>query len=482
MYLGSKKLLSSVLLGLAVFLTGCDKPTVTIEVVGDGDVMASEGYSCIDGANEGPVYQGTISPCVLDVEGEVTFTAVPDDGYVFYGWGYACTGSEPTCVAEGSGGSFTWVPSTSTPITAVFYPQEIADAVDTITTDDFGMRLCIGESMMEQEVTDLADLTVANCELGHAKVWPKSIDLNVLTQVSSLESVSLAPRERKPLSYSRGQNDVVPGLDLSQLNDMPNLQSLTLTRLDAENFDLSSTQLTSLDLSRTNLDHFEFLANLPNLESLVVSSAAMDDESLAYVGNLTALTNLTLESSTFTSVDALAGLTNLVSLRILYTDATDASAFANLTALESLNLQGMEIEDHSFLSNLTNLQYLNLYDSTLDDSSWAFIGGTAFPNMTSLTVGRNPISDLSVLSPVNLPQLAEMNLNYTHVTDVTPLYGFTTLTSLRIGSSRSAEEIISCAVEDELEAAIPGLDVSVSTSTYYVNGELVWMEGCAPVE
>lgn len=466
-------------LGLAFLITGCDQPTITMKVVGGGEVIASTGDSCLDKNYNETFPRDTDSPCIVSSDEEVTFTAEPYDGYVFYGWDYACSGSEATCTTEGAGGSFTLRPSASTPVAALFYTEEVIDAVNSLTTDDLGMRNCIAEAMMQQGITDLDDVTAIACRLGHPIVWPTSIDLGVLNQLSNLQDLSLT-QDQVFRFYARGGSDVVPGLSLAQVSALPNLQSFTLDELVPEDFDLNSTELLELNLNLVPNGDISFLANLPNLQSLEIGIVTIYDEDLDLIAGLSSLTKLDISAGNLTSFEALSSLSNLTSVTLVYPEATDASPFANMTTLEELNLQGMEIEDFSFLNNLTNLRDLVLYGTDLDDTELAQIGALSFPEMRNLSLSRNDIADLSPLTAANLPQIEELGLNLTHVMDVTPLYGLTTLQTLRIGSQSDAPDIIPCSVEDDLNAVLPDLHVITYTTTHYKNGELIWMSGCNP--
>lgn len=469
-------------LGLAFLITGCEQPTLTIKVVGGGDVTASTGDTCLDKNLHETFPRGSDSPCVVTSNGEVTFTAEPYDGYVFYGWDYTCSGTEITCTAGGSGGSFTWRPSASTPIAAYFYPEAVASAVDSLLTEDQGMRNCVAEAMMEQELTELDEVTAVACRLGHPIVWPESIDLGVLHQLNNLQDVSLT-QDQVFTFFARGGHLVVPGLDLGQISTLPKLRSFTLDELEPENLNLSSNTLLELNLERIPDGDIAFLADLPNLQSLEVSIVSLDDADLETIAtSLPDLRHLDVSARNFTNFESLSTLTNITSLTLVGSEATDASPFANLTTLEELNLHGMPIEDYSFLNNLTNLTYLSLYSTGMDDTELAQVGALTFPEMEYLALGGNDLVDLNPLSQTNLPALERLNLNLTHVMDVTPLYEFTSLRNLWIGSQSDAPDTIPCSVKEELNAVLPDLTVHTYTTEYRVNGELIWRSGCHPNE
>ena len=44
----------------------------------------------------------------------------------------------------------------------------------------------------------------------------------------------------------------------------------------------------------------------------------------------------------------------------------------------------------------------------------------------------NPVADLSSIAQTNMPELSKLNLDHTHVTNVTPLFDFASLTDLII--------------------------------------------------
>lgn len=511
----SKLGLPAVLIG-SLLSTGCEKnPLISIEVIGDGGVMASVGNSCI--GNEAYDSEGNkltsfasilgIPECTGVYKGEVTFTAEPAEGEVFYGWSDACTGNESTCTTTGAGNNTNM--ASGRPLTAFFYPADVAAALDELAIEDVWVQNCIGESMVVQGVTEVTALTEANCLLSHPLVQVESVDLAALTAAENLQSLVLAPRTKTSFAgflFHASANDpegvAIPGLDLALLNNFAQLDSFQLMRLNAENFDFQLPSLTSLEIGASNMTDLDFLQGQPNLEVLDLDNAAglMTPEGIANIESLSALTSLSLQSNGLTSLDPLANLTQITALNVASnSELTDIDALSAMPGMTVLNLSGTAITSLDPIANMAGLEVLSatslpgdldatvfaaasfanltelaLSGSDIDDADFAAIGSNPLPNLTLLNVSVNPISDLSPLTAANLPVISELRVSSSHVTDVTPLFGLTSLTTVALGSAADAPEMISCDQKEVLEAALPGAEVSLFA--YTINGQPA---GCA---
>ena len=140
-----------------------------------------------------------------------------------------------------------------------------------------------------------------------------------------------------------------------------------------------------------------------------------------------------------TRIDDIAPLADLIELQSLLlwrTTVSDLTPLSNLTALQRLNLGGTPISDLTPLSNLTGLQWLHLDRTPVSDL-------TPLSNLTGLQhlylVGTL-VSDLTPLS--SLAGLQHLYLDRTPVSNLTPLANLTKLRSLYlIGSGITESEV-----------------------------------------
>jgi hypothetical protein len=134
------------------------------------------------------------------------------------------------------------------------------------------------------------------------------------------------------------------------------------------------------------------LANLHNLETLILSSRELTD--LSPLANLHNLETLSLMFCSVSDLTPLANLHNLKTLNLAQNNVEDLSPLATHYKLEDLTLMGNNVTDLSPLVNLKNLETLNLS-------------------------GNSSISDLSPLT--NLRSLDTLNIENTFIYDWTPI-------------------------------------------------------------
>jgi uncharacterized repeat protein (TIGR02543 family) len=175
--------------------------------------------------------------------------------------------------------------------------------------------------------------------------------------------------------------------------------------------------------------------------------------SIAGIGNLPNLSELSLNSNHISDLSPLEGLNNLQTLYIKFNRVPDLSPLRNLTTLQSLdargnpvsdltplkqlyNLQSLmvsgQISDISALKRLTNLGWLEVHSDNVSDLS-PLKGMT---NLICLKVNGR-VSDLSPLD--NLTNLTYLDLDSNHVSDVGPLDNLTNLTGLELGGNRVSD-------------------------------------------
>lgn len=177
-----------------------------------------------------------------------------------------------------------------------------------------------------------------------------------------------------------------------QLNDLPNLRSLSLTGTKVTDAGLSHlkglTSLEHLDLGDTQvtdagLAHIE---GLTKLETLGLENTHVTDAGLARLKELTGLRDLTLVKTRVTDAGLvhLKGLTNLERLRLDGTPVTDGGMvhLKRLNKLRQIVLDNTRVTDAGleFLKGLTSLEELVLTSTQVTDAGVAELK-QAFPGL-----------------------------------------------------------------------------------------------------
>ena len=142
-------------------------------------------------------------------------------------------------------------------------------------------------------------------------------------------------------------------------------------------------------ISRSELKALTSLRYIPTASDTLGKFIA-DLTGLEYCTNLT---DLNLSKTQLSDLSPLASLTNLTELSLEQNEISDISPLASLTNLTELSLKWNEISDVSPLASLTNLTELNLWKNQITDISPL----TSLTNLTELNLAANQITDISPL-------------------------------------------------------------------------------------
>lgn len=149
------------------------------------------------------------------------------------------------------------------------------------------------------------------------------------------------------------------------------------------------------------------LAELFLLERLTLWNCPIED--LSPLSELRNLSHLNLQETNITTLLPLANLSNLVSLNISKTKVVSMAPIQNLPHLKELYMTDTPIADLSCIASLKSLRLLEVNCPQTchpDLGKW-------IPQITSLSLGGSPISDLSSLQPCT--QLEELGLGSTNI-------------------------------------------------------------------
>lgn len=216
---------------------------------------------------------------------------------------------------------------------------------------------------------------------------------------------------------------------LNFLSTLTNLTSLNLSRSPIENDDL----LPLLQLSKLinlKLNHCEHITEkgLENLKSLELISLGVNGTRISYQG-----------------LDHLLGFINLRSLNLKKSPTITAASLEKLQSLTQLNF--LNLSRCLYLKD-PGLEFLNFSHLTSLKLNRCFISGWGFkgaelPNLTSLSLAENSISDSSLENFLPLSKLSSLNLSkckfLRNCGEIT-LNKFTSLISLNLSECNIPDE------------------------------------------
>jgi len=188
-----------------------------------------------------------------------------------------------------------------------------------------------------------------------------------------------------------------------------------------------ATSLTYLNLSHNRISDASILAQLGNLETLIVNNNALVDVSA--LSGLTNLQHLDIHDNEITDISPLSGLGNVETLILRHNAIYDISALSGLTKLRHLDMYGCQVADISSLSGLTDMEELYLeYNYVANISALA-----GLTNLRRLELRGNLIADISPLSQSRY--LQDLDLCDNCVSDVSALLEMSNLKTLDLGSN-----------------------------------------------
>jgi hypothetical protein len=147
--------------------------------------------------------------------------------------------------------------------------------------------------------------------------------------------------------------------------------------------------------------------DLQNLTTLLVANSGLGGPCVW--SWLTNLASLSLDGSSITNLDSLAGLSQLSSIVLEYTEVTNFSVLAGLPNLQSLRVNG-------------------------NPGAVFAVPWTGFANLTSLSLEDDSITNLTFLT--NLTTLTSLDLDNNLIADISPLAGLTNLATLMLKQNR----------------------------------------------
>lgn len=149
------------------------------------------------------------------------------------------------------------------------------------------------------------------------------------------------------------------------------------------------------------------------------------------------LEHIYLEFNRVSDISVLSELTNLKELWICENILTDISPLVGLPDLQILNIGGNQIDDFSPLKEMTTLRKLYWEKSNVWDCNYIVDTVSSMPNLKTLIIGINNLSNMSALS--SLTDLEELWISASNISDISFLSSLTNLKSLNASNNNISD-------------------------------------------
>jgi len=303
-----------------------------------------------------------------------------------------------------------------------------SEATDSATTqesvEDSGMQSAQHETIEDSEESD-----VALEEPGEKEESPEEdyiIDwkdgnfgryMQTVTGITDRDIMASDVRDITELDLSR-----VGITDISALNELENLEELTLNSYSGVSLSLPKLKKLKIAGGKVNASALSELSGLTSLDL----SGCYEFSDISGLSALSGLTELNLSMCTnISSIQALSELSNLTTLSLAFCDnISSLGALSGLSSLTSLDISGC--------SNISSIEALS-----------------GLSNLTSLNMSycRN-INNIDVLSGLN--HLAILDLSYCEAVNLESLSGLSELTELNVAGVKAAHDMSNLAVFSEV--------------------------------
>lgn len=188
--------------------------------------------------------------------------------------------------------------------------------------------------------------------------------------------------------------------------------------------------LKTLKVENAAAGQLVHIAELPNLEEVIINNTTVQAEDIPNLGKLKSLKRLTLQKCSLSTLAGLEQASNLTFLDLNGNSLRDISPLSKLLNLKELNLSNNALNDLSALSGLKNLINLNVSHNEL--TSLAPISTAS--GLEKLNVANNTLTDLTGIS--ELSHLLNLNASNNQLISVSPLSANTKLVVLNISNNK----------------------------------------------
>ena len=237
-------------------------------------------------------------------------------------------------------------------------------------------------------------------------------------------------------------------------NDLWTIQEFTVPA-DAQRLDdlQHLLFLKTLKMDNAPSGQLSHIAELPNLEEVIISNTTVLAEELSYLGRLDSLKRLTLQKcglSTVAGLDQatgliyldlsdnslrnilpLAALQNLQELDLSNNALNDLLALSGLKSLISLDASHNELTSLIPISTISGLEKLDVSNNMLTDLT----GIAQLTYLVNLNASNNQLTVVSLLAANT--QLTVLNISNNQIVDITPLSALNRLTNFNFSNNKA---------------------------------------------
>lgn len=190
------------------------------------------------------------------------------------------------------------------------------------------------------------------------------------------------------------------------------------------------TFLKTLRMDTGPSGQLSHIANLANLEEIVIYNTVVQAEELPYLGKLQSLKRLTLQKCSLSTVSGLDQAKGLVYLNLNDNSLRNILPLSALQNLQELSISNNALSDLLALSGLKNLVSLDVSQNELS----SLIPISTVSGLEKLNVANNLLSELTGIA--QLSHLVNLNASNNEITVVSLLASNTQLSVLNISNNK----------------------------------------------
>ena len=314
----------------------------------------------------------------------------------------------------------------------------------------------------EEAQTDVLDITLGGYTF---KSDVKELDLSNLS-IKDISALSNCKNLSKLILKGNNISDISPLMDIPGLNyldisgnDITDFRPLMgiqqLTYLNAADNSATSTvslgnltRLKELYLDANPISDFSGIRKLSSLSALSLADTGLDDYSLEFIAEASALISLDIRSNpalTGEAVDVLKS--RLYSCQILHSELPYSIVIGDRSFKNSdtiIDLSSIGITDISQVASFLRPEFINLANNSVSN----IYNIQYCTTLKTLNLASNIIEDITPLAP--LTQLEALDLSNNYITNLGALFYLRSLRSLNLsGNPLEAEQL------DELRQMLP---------------------------